>query len=65
MTHPRRVQLATALVIAGLGVQLATTAHWTPLTFVLFTMLGVPLVLAGVAVYAFTVLRVLKEKGAL
>jgi hypothetical protein len=65
VTHERRVQLATGLVIAGLAVQLAATAYWTPLTFVLFTLIGVPLVLAGVGFYALTVLKVLKEKNAL
>jgi hypothetical protein len=65
MTHDRRIQLAAYFVIAGLGVQLATKLYWTPLNFVLFTAVGVPLVLVGVLLYALTVLRILKERKAL
>jgi hypothetical protein len=65
MTHERRVKTATGFVMAGLAVQLASTAYWTPLTFVLFTIIGVPLVLVGVGLYALTVLKILKEKQAL
>jgi hypothetical protein len=65
MTHERRVKTATGFVMAGLTAQLATTAYWTPLTFVLFTLVGVPLVLVGVGLYVLTVLKFLKEKQAL
>jgi len=65
MTHDLRIRRAAQLVLAGLVIQLATTLYWTPLTFVLFTMLGVPLVLLGVAVYVFTVWRILKERQVL
>ena len=65
MTHDLRIRRAAQLVLAGLVIQLATTLHWTPLTFVLFTLFGVPLVLLGVAVYVFTVWRILKERQVL
>jgi hypothetical protein len=65
MGHEQRIQRAAYFVIAGLLVQLASTIHWTPLTFVLFAMLGAPLVLVGVYLYASTVWRILKERKAL
>jgi Na+/proline symporter len=65
MTHELRIRRAAHLVLAGLVIQLACTLHWTPLTFVLFAMLGVPLVLLGVCLYVSTVWRILKERKAL
>jgi hypothetical protein len=65
MTHERRIRRSAILILLGLGVQLGSTLHWTPLTFVLFAMLGVPLVLLGVALYVLTVWKILKEKDAL
>jgi hypothetical protein len=46
-----------ALVVVGLGLQLVATFHWTPATFVVSAALGIPCVLLGVAIFAFTVLR--------
>ena len=65
MSPERRIRRAAWFVLAGLLVQLCTTIHWTPLTFVLFAAVGVPLVLVGVSLYASAVLRVLKERRAL
>jgi hypothetical protein len=65
VTHEQRIRRAAYLVLAGLFIQLASTVHWTPLTFVVFAMLGVPLVLLGVFLYLSTVWRILKERKAL
>jgi len=51
--------------MAGLLAQLGSTLYWTPLTFVLFAMIGLPLVLIGIALYARAVLQILKDKKAL
>lgn len=63
--HDRRIRQAALLILAGLLVQIAATIHWTPLTFVLFAMLGTPLVLLGVVLFLITVLRILGERKAL
>jgi uncharacterized membrane protein YidH (DUF202 family) len=61
----RGVRRAALFVAAGLGVQLVSTIHWTPLTFVIFAMVGAPLVLIGVLLYVAAVWRFLKERKAL
>lgn len=63
--YETRIRRATYVVMVGLLVQLGSTAYWTPLTFVLFAMIGIPLVLLGVFLYATTVFAILKEKNAL
>jgi hypothetical protein len=65
MSHDKRIRRAALLVLAGLLVQLFTTLFWSPLTFVVFAAVGVPLVLLGVLLYAVTVWRILKEQKAL
>ncbi|RKH11467.1 hypothetical protein D7V97_11100 [Corallococcus sp. CA053C] len=65
MGHAKRIRIAALFVLAGLLVQLFATLFWSPLTFVVFAAVGVPLVLVGVLLYAITVWRVLKEKKAL
>ncbi|AKF85299.1 hypothetical protein ACN47A_20770 [Myxococcus fulvus] len=65
MSHEKRIRRAALLVLAGLGVQLFTTLFWSPLTFVVFTAVGVPLVLLGVGLYVVTVWKILKERKAL
>jgi len=60
-----RTRIATLVVMAGLLAQLGSTLYWTPLTFVLFAMIGLPLVLIGIALYARAVLQILKDKKAL
>ncbi len=65
MSHEKRIRKAALLVLAGLLVQLFTTLFWTPLTFVVFAVVGVPLVLLGVLLYVATLWRILKERKAL
>jgi predicted membrane channel-forming protein YqfA (hemolysin III family) len=65
MSHEKRIRKAALFVLAGLLVQLFATLFWTPLTFVAFTVVGVPLVLLGVLLYGVTVWRILKEQKAL
>lgn len=65
MSHVKRIRVAAVLILAGLLVQLFATLFWSPLTFVVFAVVGVPLVLLGVLVYAATVWRILKERKAL
>jgi hypothetical protein len=43
----RRARRALALVVAGLAVQLGCAFFWTPGTFILSALVGMPLVLAG------------------
>jgi hypothetical protein len=61
----RSVRRAALFVAAGLSVQLFSIIHWTPLTFVIFAMVGAPLVLMGVLLYVAAVWRILKERRAL
>jgi hypothetical protein len=65
--EPRTVAFRRATVITGLGllVQLGSSLHWTPITFVLSAALGLPLVLVGAGLFLRTVLRVMKDTGAL
>jgi hypothetical protein len=65
MSHEKRIRKAALFVLAGLLVQLFATLFWTPLTFVAFTGVGVPLVLLGVLLYGVTVWRILKEQKVL
>jgi hypothetical protein len=65
MSHEKRIRKAALFVLAGLLVQLFTTLFWTPLTFVVFAVVGVSLVLLGVLLYVATLWRILKERKAL
>jgi hydrogenase/urease accessory protein HupE len=65
MSHEKRIRVAALFVLAGLLVQLFATSFWTPLTFVVFAVVGVPLVLLGVSLYVATLWRILKERKAL
>jgi membrane-anchored glycerophosphoryl diester phosphodiesterase (GDPDase) len=53
----RRIRLALALVLCGLLVQLLTSLHWTPLTFVLSTITGIGPILLGSALFLWVVWR--------
>jgi hypothetical protein len=44
----RAVRRALGLVVAGLVVQLGCAFFWSPATFLLSALLGMPLVVAGV-----------------
>jgi hypothetical protein len=65
MSHEKRIRRAALSVLAGLLVQLFATLFWSPLTFVVFAAVGVPLVLLGILLYGVTVWRILKEQKAL
>jgi len=43
----RAVRRALGLVLAGLAVQLGCAFFWSPATFLLAALLGMPLVMAG------------------
>ena len=58
MTALRRMRRALILIAAGLLVQLLCDVFWSPLSFVLFASIGLPLVLAGSAVFLWTIYRV-------
>ena len=64
-SNTRAFRRATLVTGVGLLVQLASSLHWTPITFVLSAALGLPLVLVGAALFLRTVLRVMKDRGAL
>lgn len=53
----RRVRVALVLVAVGLFIQLVTTLFWSPLTFVLFTVLGMGAVGLGALLFLWTVWR--------
>ncbi|MES1207663.1 MAG: hypothetical protein ABUS79_17130 [Pseudomonadota bacterium] len=61
----RKIRRAAAVGGMGLAVQLGAALHWTPLTFVLSAAIGVPLVLAGGALFLSAVWRTMRDKGAL
>lgn len=44
----RAVRRALGLVVAGLAIQLGCAFFWSPATFLLSALLGMPLVVAGV-----------------
>jgi hypothetical protein len=46
-------------------VQLGASFYWTPGSFVLSAVVGIPLVLAGGVQFVIAVVRVMREKGAL
>lgn len=50
---------------AGLVVQLGAALHWTPLTFVLSAVVGVPLVVVGGAIFLHAVWRNMSDNGAM
>ncbi|HEY5090332.1 MAG TPA: hypothetical protein VIK30_10185 [Polyangia bacterium] len=59
-------KIRRAAIIGGLGlcVQLAAAFHWTPATFIISAVVGVPLVLLGGVLFLAAVWRNMKEKGA-
>lgn len=65
MNATSRVRLALALCMAGLAVQLLASLAWSPLAFIVFATIGVPLVLLGVVIYLATVFGDLRRRGAL
>jgi hypothetical protein len=65
MNAARAMRRAAGLVGAGLAVQLGASFNWTPGTFVLAAVVGIPLVLAGTVQFAVVVLGILRRKGAL
>lgn len=53
-----RLRLAAALVLFGLATQLVTLSWASPAAFLVFALLGTPLLCAGVLVYLWTIARV-------
>ena len=54
---------ALVLVVVGLGVQLATTFYWSPITFIVSAAVGLPCVLLGAGVFGWAVLRARRRQG--
>jgi hypothetical protein len=52
----RRVRLAATLICAGLLVLLITLIRIHPLAFVAFTVIGCPLVLAGILLFLYSII---------
>lgn len=65
MSTLRAVRIALLLCIGGLAVQLLTSLVWSPISFIVFAAIGVPLVLCGTLLFIWTVLRELRNTGAL
>ena len=61
----RKIRRAAVVGGSGLALQLLAAFHWTPATFVLSASVGVPLVLAGGALFLAAVWRNMRDKGAL
>jgi hypothetical protein len=57
----KRAATAAAL---GLLVQLGASFYWTPLTFIVSAIVGLPLVCLGAFLFLRTVFRIVKSKGA-
>jgi hypothetical protein len=59
-------KIRRAAIVGGLGlcVQLGAAFHWTPATFIISAVVGVPLVLAGGGLFIAAAWRNMKEKGA-
>jgi hypothetical protein len=54
---------ALVLVVVGLVLQIGASFHWTPATFILSAAIGLPCVLLGAAVFAWSVLRARIREG--
>jgi hypothetical protein len=61
----RLIRIAMILVAIGLFVQLVMQLSWSPMTFVLYAALGIPIMLLGIVLYGVGVIKVLRGKGAL
>jgi hypothetical protein len=59
------MKTALLFTLSGLIVQAFCLYEVTPGTFMLFALIAVPLVAVGLAMFAFTIWRVLREKKAL
>ncbi|MEO8214772.1 MAG: hypothetical protein ABI560_16340 [Myxococcales bacterium] len=59
-----RIKRAALFTAAGLLVQFFAALHWTPATFILSAVVGVPLVLVGSVVFLSAIWKHLKEKDA-
>lgn len=65
MDMTRRIRRAAVVAGLGLALQLAAALHWTPATFILSAAIGLPLVIAGGAMFLWTVWKNMRDKGAL
>ena len=67
MTWDASRAMRRAAIVAGAGLlaQLGAAFHWTPATFILSAVVGLPAVLLGGFLFLRAVLRVMREKGAL
>lgn len=61
LNEASRMKTALLLVLVGLVIEAFCMYDVTPGTFILFAVLSVPLVMAGIAVFVFTVWQVLRE----
>lgn len=55
---------AAAVVGLGLLVQLGASFHWTPITFIVSVVAGLPLVVLGAFLFCRAVFRIVESKGA-
>lgn len=58
------IKRAALFTAGGLLVQFVAALHWTPATFILSAVVGVPLVVAGSVVFLIAIWKHLKEKDA-
>lgn len=66
MSSPPKSSMRWAATLVGLGllVQLGSSLHWTPITFIISAAVGLPLVVVGGFLFLRTVFRIVKSKGA-
>ena len=64
MSVTAKIKRGAVIAGAGLCVQLAAALHWTPATFILSVVLGLPLVLVGGVLFLMAVWGNMKDKGA-
>lgn len=64
-TEYRAIRWASALVMTGMAVLVATLWDVTPGSFVVFAVVAVPLVLIGLLLYGWTVFKELRRRKAL
>ncbi|MEO1171277.1 MAG: hypothetical protein AAFX94_04385 [Myxococcota bacterium] len=61
----RSIRRAAFLIALGLAVEVLAFLYWTPMTFIVFASIGLPLVAGGVGWYLLAVLAFLRERRAL
>ena len=68
MTTPdvaRKIRRSAVVAGLGLALQLGAALHWTPASFIMSAVIGLPLVLVGGVMFLAAVWKHMRDKGAL